>query len=125
MSNSSEKMNIICTSCPVGCRLTVFEDEGGNFQVEGNVCKRGQKYAINEFSDPKRVVTSSVDVLGGEYVMVSVKTDKPIKKDLVRDTLKVIKGTKVQAPINVGDAVSENILGTDVSIVATRKIQKV
>ncbi len=118
----NNKMNIICTSCPVGCRLTVFEDTEGSIQVEGNVCVRGKKYAVSEFSDPKRMVTSSVRVLGGEYDMVSVKTDNPIKKNLVQETLKVIKSAKVNAPLNVGDIIEKNILGTDVSIVATRKV---
>jgi CxxC motif-containing protein len=119
----ADKMNIICTSCPVGCRLTVFEDKDGNIEVEGNVCKRGKNYAIDEFSDPKRIVTSSVRVFGGQYDMVSVKTDKPIKKELVLETLTVLKKAKVTAPIDVGGVIASNILGTDVSIVATRKVK--
>ena len=122
MSAENRKMNIVCTSCPVGCRLTVFEDKDGNIEVEGNVCKRGKNYAVDEFSNPKRMVTSSVKVSGGQYPLVSVKTDKPIQKALVPEALKIIKNSKVKAPVNIGDVIAANIDGTDVSIVATRKV---
>ena len=122
MSEANKKMNIICTSCPVGCRLTVFEDKDGNVEVEGNVCVRGKNYAIDEFSDPKRMVTSSVKVQNGQYPLVSVKTDKPIKKALVPDVLKLVKSAKVNAPINIGDVIVPDVGGSGVAIVATRKV---
>jgi len=122
MTAENKKLNIICTSCPVGCRLTVFEDKEGNIEVEGNVCKRGVNYAIDEFSNPKRMVTSSVKVEGGQYPLVSVKTDEPIDKPLVPTVLEIIKSAKVKAPINVGDVIAKDIKGTGVSVVATRKV---
>ena len=122
MSTESRKLNIICTSCPVGCRLTVFEDKAGNVEVEGNVCKRGKNYAFDEFTNPKRMVTSSVKVEGGQYPLVSVKTDEPIKKALVPEALKIIKSSSVKAPINIGDVIAEDIDGTGVSVIATRKV---
>ena len=122
MIAKKRKMNIVCTSCPVGCRLTVFEDKDGNIEVEGNVCKRGKNYAIDEFSNPTRIVTSSVKIEGGAYPLVSVKTDKPIKKALVPQVLKIIKSSKVKAPVNIGDVIAADIEGTGVSVVATRKV---
>ena len=122
MSAEHKKMNIICTSCPVGCRLTVFEDKGGNIEVEGNVCKRGKNYAVDEFSNPKRMVTSSVRVDGGQYPLVSVKTDMPIKKELVPEVLEIIKKSSIKAPIKIGDIIAADIEGTGVSVVATRKV---
>ena len=35
------KKEFVCISCPVGCRLTVWEDEDGAVQVGGNSCPRG------------------------------------------------------------------------------------
>ena len=122
MTAENKKMNIICTSCPVGCRLTVFEDKDGNIEVEGNVCKRGKNYAIDEFSNPKRMVTSSVKVEGGQYPLVSVKTDKPIDKPLVPKVLEIIKNSNIKAPVNIGDVIAGDIEGTGVSVVATRKV---
>ncbi len=125
MTTENKKMNIVCTSCPVGCRLTIFEDGNGDIIVDGNMCKRGKNYAIDEFSNPKRMVTSSVEIEGGVYPLVSVKTDKPIRKELVWAALKIIKESKVKAPIKIGDVIAKNIQGTNVSIVATRKVDAV
>ena len=34
------KKEFVCISCPVGCRLTVWDDEG-EVKVTGNTCKKG------------------------------------------------------------------------------------
>lgn len=118
-------MNLICTSCPVGCRMTIIEDKKGNIEVTGNACKRGEKYAFDEYSNPKRMVTSSIFIDGGNNALVSVKTDKPIKKELVKEVFCLIKKMRVKAPIDIGDIIIRNVTGTDVNIVATRKVTSV
>jgi CxxC motif-containing protein len=125
MTDDKRKMNIICTSCPVGCRLTVFEDKDGSIKVDGNVCVRGKNYATDEFSDPKRMVTSSVRITGGQYPLVSVKTDKPIKKDLVPEVLKIVKSSRVKAPVDIGYVIAQDVKGSGVSVVATRKVDSI
>jgi CxxC motif-containing protein len=45
----------ICIECPKGCHLKI-DDE---LNVTGNTCPRGKKYAINEVTCPKRVITST------------------------------------------------------------------
>ncbi len=40
---------ITCIVCPNGCNVTVKEQEGGELLVEGFECKRGDKYARDEF----------------------------------------------------------------------------
>ena len=39
-----EVRELICIGCPLGCPLTVRMD-GGEIQVSGNTCKRGESYA--------------------------------------------------------------------------------
>ncbi len=36
---------MICISCPLGCRLLV-ERDGDKIVVTGNLCKRGERYGI-------------------------------------------------------------------------------
>jgi CxxC motif-containing protein len=115
-------MKLICISCPVGCRMNVEKDENGEIKVTGNSCKRGVKYAIDEFTDPKRMVTTSVRVDGGIYPMVSVKTSKPIKKAEVNRLLSKLKQIKVKAPIEIGDVILADIAGSDAAVVATRRV---
>jgi Uncharacterized protein with conserved CXXC pairs len=74
--------------CPMGCPLTVSE-KGGKVVVEGNTCKRGELYGVQEFTSPKRVVTSLVRAADGR--VFSVKTATPVAKSDVFKVLEVLK----------------------------------
>lgn len=117
-------MEMICICCPLGCRMTV-EKKGEGYAVTGNTCKRGEAYAIAEMTAPERMVTSSVKIEGGDCAMLSVKTDKPIAKPLIFDALKALKAVSATAPVKIGDVVLENVLGTGVSFVASRTVEKI
>ena len=115
------KKEFVCISCPVGCRLTVWDDEG-EVKVEGNTCPRGKAYGAQEFTAPMRVVTSSVPVKYGTQNMCSVKTDAPVPKAMVDDVLNVIRAAAVKAPVMVGDVLISNVAGTGANVVATRRV---
>ena len=70
------------------------------------------------------MVTSSVVVLNGKENVVSVKTKEAIPKGLIFDSLEILKNTKVEAPVHIGDVIVKNILGTNVDFVATRNIER-
>jgi len=111
---------LICISCPNGCHLKV-DDENG-YTVTGNKCERGIEYGKNELLNPVRVVTSTVRIVGGDHPMLPVKTDKPIAKDKIFEVMKLIDGITLNSPVKVGDKLMENILSTDVSIVACKNM---
>ena len=112
---------LICISCPMGCHLKVDVE---NETVEGNACKRGEVYGINEITNPVRVITSTVKVINGELPVMPVKTKEPIPKDMNFEVMELLKGSQVEAPIKVGDIIVKNILETGIDIVATRNIRK-
>lgn len=116
--------DLICIGCPIGCQLQVKLDGKEVVEVTGNTCKRGEDYAKKECTNPTRIVTSSVYVEGGEIGVVPVKTESDIPKEKIFDCIKALKGIVVKAPINIGDVIVENILGTGVNIVATRKVDE-
>ena len=107
-----------CIVCPMGCRLTVTEDNGV-ITVAGNTCKRGEMYGKQEFTMPMRVVTTSVRLTGGTRPVVSVKTQGQVPKTKIPDVLSACRSVKVKAPVKIGDVILENVAGTDVNIVAT------
>ena len=115
-------MELICICCPLGCRVNI-ERNGDDFTVTGNTCPRGRDYAISELTAPVRMVTSSVPVVGSIEKTVSVKTDKPIAKELIFKALETLKGVVVTAPIKEGDIIVSNVLNTGVNFVATREIE--
>lgn len=117
-----EEKKLTCISCPLGCALTVLKDGDEVIKVTGNTCKRGEVYGYKEVTNPTRVVTSSVKVIGGSEPMVSVKTKEDIPKDKIYDCAKVLKKVTVQAPIYIGDIILTNVAETGIDIVATKNI---
>ncbi len=115
-----EKRELTCINCPMGCQLAVTID-GDSISVTGNTCPRGEDYARKEVTDPRRIVTSSVPVLGSKTGRVSVKTKTDIPKGKIFDVMEVIKKTTVTAPIEIGDVVCDNIADTGVQLVATQR----
>lgn len=109
-----------CINCPLGCQLTVNIDND-NIVVTGNNCIRGEKYAKDEVTHPMRIVTSTIKINDGRRV--SCKTDKAIPKDKIFDVMNVIKNTKCNSPINIGDILIKNVCDTGASIVATKNMK--
>ncbi len=114
---------MICINCPMGCRLTVDDSDKNNIIVTGNTCPRGKTYAINEITAPKRMVTGSVKVEGGTIPMTSVKTREAIPKQLIFDSLELLKQVTLTAPVHIGDVAVENICGCGVDFVVTKNVE--
>jgi CxxC motif-containing protein len=114
---------LICICCPIGCRLKV-EGEEGNLVVTGNQCKRGIKYAIEEVTAPKRLITSIVPVRDGKINMVSVKTSDMVPKQLIFEVLDTLKNIEIEAPIKIGEVILKNILNTGIDFIATKNVEK-
>ena len=115
---------LTCISCPLGCPLKVETDENGAvLQVTGNTCKRGEVYGKKEVTAPERTVTSTVAVVGGSAPLVSVRTQNPIPKGKIWECMAAIRKAKVQAPVQIGDVVIENVCGTGVNVVATKNVK--
>ena len=120
-----ERKELICIGCPLGCNLTVEMDGAQVISVSGNTCKRGDDYARKELTDPRRIVTSTVPVTGGNLPVVSVKTASDIPKGKIRECLMALKGVTLTAPVQIGDVIVENVADTGVDVVATKSISAV
>jgi len=110
---------VICLSCPNGCHILV-KNKNGNFLYEGAKCERGETYAYQEVTDPKRVVTAIVKTDSDIMPFVPVKTDAPISKKYINSLLKEIYKREVKIPVRSGDVVIKNFMGTGVNVVITR-----
>ena len=114
---------MICINCPMGCRLTVDDSDKNNILVTGNTCPRGKTYAINEITAPKRMVTGSVRVSGGTIPMVSVKTREAIPKQLICESLEVLKNVVLTAPVHIGDVAVKDVCGCGVDVIVTKNVE--
>lgn len=71
----------------------------------------------------KDIFTSLVRVKGNpDYKVVSVKSTKPIEKELWKELSKVLSRIYISTPINIGDIICKNIINSGIDIVCTKKI---
>jgi len=119
-----EKRSLICIGCPMGCLLTVEQDNGKIISVSGNTCSKGAEYAHKELTNPTRIVTTTVKVENGKIAVVSVKTKKDIPKEKIGLCVGALKNITVKAPITMGDVIIKNVAGTGVDIIATKNVEK-
>ena len=110
------KNQMTCILCPRGCSLQITDD----LSVTGNSCPRGEKYAIDEITNPLRTVTATVRVANRKDTMLSVKTENPVPKGKMFDIMICLRSMTVNAPIAMGTVIVEDILGT--KIIATQKV---
>ena len=112
-------MNLTCIMCPKGCEMTITKKDN-TILVKGNSCPRGEIYAKQEILNPSRILTSLIKTKNG---VISVKTTKPIPKNLINEGLKEIKNLKVNKA-KFGDTLITNFLNTDANLVVTREAVK-
>lgn len=111
---------VICLSCPNGCHITVQETSPGAYQFQGAKCERGEVYAYEEITDPKRVVTAVVQTDSEEMPYIPVKTDKPVHKRYIEPLLAQLYKQKISLPVTCGQVIIQNCMGTGVNVVITR-----
>ncbi len=109
-------METICIMCPMGCPLNI-EKDGDKIAVTGNTCKRGETYGIEEFTHPRRSVTTLVRMQNGG--VASVKTSNTIPKERIFDVINEIGKLTVSDKVKIGDIVAYNVLGLGADVVVT------
>ena len=127
-NNVIETLQFNCTTCPSECLLTVEVKREANGHVAevrsvtGNKCPRGDKFAHQELTCPMRVLTTTVAVSGGDEALLPVRTAEAIPLALHAQAMALIRGLVVNAPIRMGDVVLEDLLGTNIDLVASMDI---
>ena len=126
--NVIETLKFNCTTCPSECLLTVEAERDADgtvaevCSVTGNNCPRGDKFAHQELTCPMRVLTTTVAVSGGDEVLLPVRTAEAIPLELHAQVMDLIRGLVVNAPIRIGDVVLENLLNTNINLIASMDI---
>lgn len=126
--NAIETLQFNCTTCPSERLLTVEvkrDTDGAVAEVRsvtGNNCPRGDKFAHQELTCPMRVLTTTVAVSGGDEALLPVRTAEAIPLALHAQAMALIRGLVVNAPIRMGDVVLEDLLGTNIDLVASMDI---
>lgn len=113
------KKEVICTVCPIGCRISV-EGEGQRIDsVTGHTCKRGETYARNEFAHPVRILTSTVKTGDERNPLLPVRSSAPVPKEKLMDCMEEIRKVCVTAPVKRYEVIIPDVCGLGIDIVAT------
>lgn len=112
-----------CIVCPNGCGLKV-EEKDGQWEVSGNQCKRGEKFAIEEMTHPMRTLCSTVRTIYPEIPVIPVRVSAEIPKERIFDVMRQINQVTVDGICGTGDIVIEEVLDLGVDVIVTSDILK-
>ncbi len=119
-----ERNTIVCIGCPKGCQVKVENDKSEILSIKGFECIRGREYAKKEFTNPTRILPTTVRIKKGELPLIPVKTSAPIPKELLISAMEELAQIEVEAPIRLGDVIVKDLLKTGIDVVATRTIER-
>ena len=114
---------MVCLVCPKSCTLLV-KGTLETIIIKNNSCNKGLGFVKKELSDPERILTSSMKVEYGVLPLVSVRSDRPVKKVELKALIKQIDEISVSAPVLSGDILASALGKNKVNIIATRTINK-
>jgi len=120
MKNIKERT---CIVCPVGCLLKITMNGNAIEKVEGNTCPRGEAYAMDEMTAPKRMLTTTVRAyINGKRRLVPVKTSAVILKSDLFAAMEAANAVWLNIPGKRGDVALHNLLGVGVDLILTDDI---
>lgn len=113
---------LICISCPQGCRLNAVVENDGKITVTGNRCPRGEVYATNELTDPRRMVTAVMPSDDQRHPYIAVRTTAPFPKSKIPALLNRLYRTVIKMPVKNGDIVIADIDNSGIGVIVTENI---
>lgn len=113
--------NVKCNICSVGCMLAVDGSET-DINVTGNICGRGIDYARKLISDESKEITGRCILVNGPMGRLPVVSSSPVPKNISDAVLEEIRGLRVEAPVEKGQILIENIMGSGIDILAQRRV---
>ena len=118
------KKNLTCIVCPVGCRLEITMDAAGKIKdISGNTCKRGYDYAMTEFTDPRRTLTTTVKLTGSAAdKFLPVRTSSPIPKPKLMEAMAIVNKLSASAPVKVGDVICADFIEKGIDLIACKNV---
>lgn len=114
---------IVCITCPNSCRMTA-ELREGQWEVTGNRCQRGQKFAEDEMTCPKRTFSTTVRTAWKEVPVIPVRVSREVPKNKIFDIMEMINHMTVRAGIGRDEVLIPNVLGLDADVIVTSNCLK-
>ena len=114
-----------CIGCPIGCPLQLIHKGSKITEISGYECDRGAKYAKQEFTDPRRGLSTTVEVAGSRWKRLPVKVTGPVEKGRILEVARKIHELHVEAPVKLGQVLLKDLMGEKgIDVVACRSIER-
>lgn len=110
----------VCIVCPNSCLLSIDD----NHKVTGNLCKRGETFALQEVTAPKRTLCTTMKTIFPEHPVLPVRVDNEIDKDKMFLVMSEINKTIIKESLGIGDIIIPNVLNTGANIILTSNALK-
>jgi CxxC motif-containing protein len=110
---------IICVGCPMGCLVALTIENGEVTDIEGNRCKQGEKYTVEEYRNPVRTLTTTLLTQESSQSLLPVRTSVPVPKTKMISVAAVLAGIKVRPPVRTGEVITSRPAGIEADIIAT------
>jgi CxxC motif-containing protein len=121
----TEAKEYTCIGCPIGCPLQLEHEGSVIKEVFGYECDRGAKYARQEFTDPRRSMSTTVAISDAIWQRLPIKVSGAIHKDQVLEAARKIHELRIEAPVEKGQILIKNFLGEkDIHVVACRSMKR-
>lgn len=118
--------HFVCIGCPIGCPLELDHDGHTIIEVSGYECDRGAKYARQEFTDPRRGLSTTVAIRGARWARLPVRATGTVPKERVMEAARQIHRLRVDAPVALGQVLLRGLLEEEgVDVIATRSMERV
>ncbi len=114
-----------CIGCPIGCPLQLVHRGDKITEISGYECDRGAKYAKQEFTDPRRELSTTVEIVGARWRRLPVKVTGPVEKGRILEAAREIHTLRVKAPVKLGQVLIKGFLGQKgIDVVACRNMER-
>lgn len=116
-----KRLELTCILCPKGCKLRIDKDNE-KINVQGNSCKKGEKFAISEITNPMRTISTTVKTTFTDIPVIPVKLSGDVPKKYIFDIMKLINKVQIKDKKLSGDVVLKNVLNLGVDVIVTSNI---
>jgi CxxC motif-containing protein len=92
--------------------------------VSGNQCIRGEHFGFKEYTNPERMLITTMRIENSKFPVIPVRSQKPLPKDQLLAAVKIVDDHVCNAPVTMGQVVIPNILGTGIDVIASRSMDE-
>ncbi len=117
-----EEKRLICTACPKGCEATVGR-EADKIEIRGKVCRNGREYLVQEYLDPRRILTSTVAAEAASWQRLPVRSSRPIPRRKLFEAMAELAGLRVRPPVAIGEVIVQDLAQTGVPLISSAELK--